>query len=280
MAKLKAFLTNLDGLDQSIASLYREDGDAGGYVLDAEDVDGWGIANVEQAKAGLSSSRRERDAARKELAALKKERETLAAQVAQLEADIEAATEGELDKKAIEEQVAKKLERQFKAQLDAVTAERDTHAKSVEALKSEYHSTLIDSEIARAASGGKWSFSPKVLGPHVRGRMRVVETEDGKREVVILDATGEPKIGSNGKPAVIDDLFAEYTRDQEFSQFITRKDQQPPKSGSDARSASGNRTSTPGKLVLTQDDLNDFDRYQSLKAQAAKEGRELVPPGA
>lgn len=279
MSKLKAFLPNLDGLDKALHAFYREEPDVG-YVLDAEDADGWSVANVANATAGVAGARRERDAARKELAALKAEREKLAAERAQLEADLEAATEGKLDKKAIEEQVQKRLERAHQQALQGISAERDTHAKAFSDLESEFHRTMVERAIAEAASGGKWSFNPKVLGSHIAGRLRVAKGEDGKRSLEILDANGEPRVALNGKPPTIDDLLADYTRDGDFAQFITRRDQQPPRSGSDARPATGANRTGSGGIAVTPADLADFRRYEQIKAQAAKEGRELILPGA
>ncbi len=276
--RLKTVVDSLDDIPEQFRDLYREgDGDfADRYVLDPEEADGYGLAHSGRLTGALEKERKTSKLATKERDEIRRKLDALAAEKAALE---EQLASGVPDAAKLREQLSAQIgkswesklkarEEELAAQIQALTQERD-------GLSKQFGATLFDAELGRVANGGKWKFAPRVLAPLIQGRTRI-ENEDGKVVLRVLDANGEPKF-ANGRPATLEDLVAEYSRDTDFGALIARADQQPP-GGSNPRPGAPRQSAGRRSIVLTHEDMQDFKRYEDLKAQAAKEGLELVIP--
>ncbi len=272
--KLRAVLASLDEVDPTLHGFYRADDAVDGrFVLDVEESEGYGLANVgalsgatKKERQAAANAARERDALKAKLAEIEQAKVALEEQLQsgvpdakQLRESLSAALKKQYDS------VLTSKESEWKAQHESATKRADALAKQLE--RAEFRAQL--------ASVTDFEFSPRVLEPHLRGRTRFeFDEEAGAMRMVILDANGEPKL-AGGKPATLRDLVAELSSDREFSSFIARKDGQP-KPGQPVKAQGSFRGAGP--IRLTQEDMSDFKRYEAAKAQAKAEGRELIIP--
>lgn len=112
---------------------------------------------------------------------------------------------GEGDWKALETQLVKKYEGE-------IEKERGERGK----MRSALEQYLIDREALSELA--KVSDSPKLLLPHIRSRMKVVE-QDGAFHARIVDETGNIRIGKGqgSSPMSLSELVEEMKQDKEFA---------------------------------------------------------------
>jgi hypothetical protein len=92
------------------------------------------------------------------------------------------------------------------------TEQKDGRIKS---LSAALERRLVDAEATSAIAAAKGS--PKVLLPHIKAHVRVVE-EDGEFVVQVVDAKGSQRIGdAKGTPMTIAQLVEEMKEDPDFS---------------------------------------------------------------
>lgn len=280
---LKAILESLDGLPPAVAALYRAgDGDQDGmYVLDVDAVDGWGLANVANATAGLAEARKKLRLAEKAAREKTTELEKLQARASELE-DALADNPDAKDRKALEAKLEANLRKQFEAKERELASERDSLKGTLTAKQERLQKLLIDQAIAAAASG-KYDFNRKILEGTLRGRLRVEADEEGNESLVVLDSNGEPMFGQGGRAASVEDMIADLAKDPDFGSVISLRQQGGNKhqSGGDRSSGGGDRRQTSsGARVrhLTLDEINDFGRFKAISEQAARDGIELISP--
>jgi hypothetical protein len=113
--------------------------------------------------------------------------------------------QGEGDFKQLEQQLVKKYE-------GLLEQERG----SVSRMRSAMEKHLIDS--AALSELAKVSDSPKLLLPHIRGRMKVVE-HDGEFHARIVDDSGNIRVGKGqgSSPMTLSELIEEMKSDKEFA---------------------------------------------------------------
>lgn len=199
-AALKLEVESLDEIDEPFRSAYEEKDGKFRLRLD-------GAEPVEDVKGLKSALERER-ADRKKFAALAKKFEGV---------DLERYEE--LQKKA---QDAEEREAEKKGQWESLKTQLiEKHGKDIEPLQSRIGSltkslekAMIDAEATRAVA--KLDGSTKLLLPHIRSRVRLVE-ENGQHVVVVVGDDGEPRVGNGkGDPMTIEDLVKEMRDDPEF----------------------------------------------------------------
>lgn len=185
MAKLKAALDSLDGLDDGIKGFYIEQD--GKFVLDAEGVDNSGLK---------SALEKERKAAR-DAEAKRRELETRFSGIdpdtyAEL---VKAHDEVEANKGTLEERVQKRVEKAIaeanKKLADALTT-ADTERKKANA----YQGRVLDDAIRAAAS--KAGLHPHAIDDALF-RGRAMFTLDDNGNAVQLDSDGQTVTGKDGK---------------------------------------------------------------------------------
>lgn len=105
------------------------------------------------------------------------------------------------------EQIKKQMIEQHEAEKRALVADKD---KMYETVKKNLVNAAATTEIA-ALNG-----VPQLLMSHIESRVTVVN-EDGKFEVRVLDAKGEPRVNAKGEYTTIKDLVTELREDPVFS---------------------------------------------------------------
>lgn len=200
MAKLKAVLESLDGLDESLQGFYTESAD-GKFRLDAE-----GVEDV----SGLKSA----------LAKEKKRRQDLESQVPdgfnpdeykQMKADREKLEREQLEAKGRWDQLEKQLVGKYEQRLTDAQKEKDGVQNAMERY-------LIDA--AAASELAKHSDTPKLLMPHIKSVMKVVQ-EDGQYHARVIDPTSgtvrvSPK-GQGSTPMDLSELIDEMKQSKDYA---------------------------------------------------------------
>lgn len=202
-------------------------------------------ARIAEATKGLKANRdqalREAKQARERLAAFEgvdpEEFKTLktAAQEAERK---RLASEG--DFKSLEKQLVEKYERELEN-------ERGTGKKYLTAMERYMIDAAAVSELA------KHSDSPKLLLPHVKSRMKVVE-QDGEFHARIVDENGNVRIGNGqgSSPMTLSELIEEMRQDKEFALAFRG-------SGSSGGGASKSSGGAGGAKVISKEDLYKGD---------------------
>lgn len=129
------------------------------------------------------------------------------------QADLDALAQAKAHEKAAR-QAAEKALKELKAAGEGNGAEAETLRGEITALTERLNSrdSSLKKSALEAAAGKVTSASkfPKVLAPHVMGRLQADIDESGNAVVTILDASGKPS------KMTFDELTAEFKKDKEF----------------------------------------------------------------
>lgn len=153
--------------------------------------------------------------------------------------------QGEGDWKALEGQLVKKYEGELER-------ERGERGKMRGALESY----LIDKEALSELA--KVSDSPKLLLPHIRSRMKVVE-QDGVYHARIVDENGQVRIGKGqgSSPMQLSELVEEMKADKEFAPAFRG-------TGSSGGGASRSNAGGGGSRTISRADLYKGDNLKKV----------------
>lgn len=185
MAKLKAVVDSLDGLEDGIKGLYVEQD--GKFILDAEGVDNSGL------KSALDKERK----ASRDAEAKRKETE---ARFSGIDPDryaelLDAHEKAEANKGTLDEQAQKRAQKA----IDAANKERDEALAAVGTERNRakaYQGRVLDDAI-RAAAAKAGLHQHAIDDALFRGR--AMFTLDDNGNAVQLDSDGQPVIGKDGK---------------------------------------------------------------------------------
>ena len=185
MAKLKAALDSLDGLDDGIKGFYIEQD--GKFILDAEGVD----------NSGLKSALEKERTAKREAETRRKEIETRFSGIdpdtyAEL---VKAHEEAEANKGTLEERAQKHAQKAIDA-INVKLAEALTTADTERKRAKAYQGRVLDDAI-RAAAAKAGIHQHAIDDALFRGR--AMFTLDDNGNAVQLDSDGQPVIGKDGK---------------------------------------------------------------------------------
>lgn len=278
--RLKTVVDSLDGIPEAFRSLYTEGHDdfEGRYVLDVDEAEGFGLANSGKLTGALHKERTTAKAALKERDSIKAKLEALEQEKAALE---EQLASGVPDAKTLREQLQAQLTKQFDSRFASTKTEFEQQLKDAveerDTLAKQFEEALFDASLGQVASGGKFKFPVKVLAPHIRGRTRIEKDDTGRRVLRVLDANGEPKF-SNGRPATLEDLIADFARDNEFGSLISRPDAQGPDREMGRRTNGRVQQSTGQTVVLNESELTDFKAFENRVKEAEAAGKRVIPP--
>lgn len=158
----------------------------------------------------------------------------------------DAAAEAER-KKAESEGDFKSLEKQL---IEKHTVELGARDKRISALQAALEQRLVDAEATRELAEAKGS--ARVLLPHVKSQVKVVESDDGEFSVQVVDARGNPRIADGkGTPMTLKDLVGEMRNDPEFARAFDG-------TGSSGGGASKSNAGGGGARVVARDDNASF----------------------
>jgi hypothetical protein len=105
-----------------------------------------------------------------------------------------------------------KREAQLQERFTKETESKDGRIKS---LSSALERRLVDAEATSAVAAAKGS--PKVLLPHIKAHVKVVE-DNGEFVVQVVDSNGNPRVGdAKGNPMTIAQLVEELKADPDFA---------------------------------------------------------------
>jgi hypothetical protein len=177
-----------------------------GYYIEKDGK--YHLEDVTSLRNSMQHAKRERDEAKKRAQSVDRW-EKLGKSPEEIENLLAAQTKAEEDKlnKAgewdkLKAQMNEKHQAELKAKDDAL-------GKLRQAL--ERH--LVDAAATNAIAEAKGV--PKLLLPHVRSSVRVVE-EDGNFEVRVVDDKGDPRVNGKGDPLTIADLVGEMRQSEVF----------------------------------------------------------------
>jgi len=261
--ELLTVLENLENVNEALRPFYREDN--GRYILNASPVGNFELADTAALKKALNAER----SAKENLAKSMKKYEKYAD--IDLDAAIEAQSKlAEFDAGNIDMQA--EVQRKLKAQADQLVTQ---HGEETEALKNridklmgKLRTLMVDNVAITAITEAKGNV--KNLLPHVRDRVKVVETDDDF-DIQVLTEQGEPAVDGQAKAISIDALIKGFVK--EFP-FAFKGTESTGGGGAGKQSIAG--TADAGKLVISQEEARDPVRYRAARERAAKEGLKLV----
>jgi hypothetical protein len=191
---LPAVIDSLDSVDEKFRSEYKQID--GKFILDVVKTGDYELANVQATMSSLSAARKERDDAKKML----KQWEGLEPAAAR-----EALKKLEEFSKLDPEAMARAKVEEFRTK---IVGEHQTVVKGlndkIAALTSNLSEQLITNSAQSAIAQFGGSKHAKLLLPHILGRTRLRETENGRHVVEVLDDAGGVQLGdANGTPMTI-----------------------------------------------------------------------------
>lgn len=284
MAKLRAVLDSLDGLDEIQAGFYVEgQGDyEGRYVLDVEEADGLALANATKALKARDQEKKTAQRLRGEAEKAKRDLEAAMEQLEELKGS--AGQTPDVDK------LRDKLEKDATARIEAVKAEM---AEKLTALSGErdryrtdYETTRLETELDRALElDGIEPVSRPGVKALLKQFARWEDTEDGSRELRFMDLDGETPlhVTQGGMPRVGGgrDLAMKLAKHADFEGMFRAN----APSGGNAASARAAASRSGGMggakpYHVQPGEMRDRGRYQQLQKQAEAGEITLVFPGA
>lgn len=198
---LQLTLDSVEGLDDSLKTLYRE-GDDKKFHLE---VDGLDRRTTEAVEAATKRANREAVEERKK----RQQWEKLGRTADEIEAILEAQAKAEEDKATkagefdkVKAQIVEKHQTELKKYQDLMAAKD----RSIQTY-------LIDSQATAAIAEAKGS--TKLLLPILQQHLKVVE-DNGQFQVRVFDAKGEPRVDKNGDPLALTEFVSELRASEDF----------------------------------------------------------------
>lgn len=256
---LKGILATLDGLDETVAKLYKKRDD-GKFILDVEGM-------VEREK--LDEFRDNNTSLKSQIENLQRAADLYKgidpAKAKEALAKLQEIQEKKLiDEGKIEELLTQRTERmklEFAEQLAAKEKMIGDLTGRVDAAGKEKDRYIITNELARAVDSSDLGFQSGVaalLEPQVLSQFAI---RDGK--VVAVKSDGSLQFGKEGNPKTLPEFLGEVAKERPF---LVRAS-----SGSGANNGSPARQGGQG-ITLTEEQLRDPKAYRAAKADAEKRG--------
>lgn len=109
------------------------------------------------------------------------------------------------------EDLIRELNEKTQKEVETLRLEKEQVKQTMQSKLDKY---LIEKELAEALN--KEGVKTKVLNPHIRPNLKVVEDELGEYRTVVVDKDGEPRLNQSGKLMTITDLLTEMKSDEDF----------------------------------------------------------------
>lgn len=207
MTELQAHISTTEGLDESVASFYSEQGD-GSFLLNVTGANGYELENTTALKSALGKERANAQNANK---ALKAYDGLDASQAREALEKIEEYANFDPDAKVAE--AIKVREAQLIKQHQVALVTMTDENKS---LVSQLEQNLITSSATKALAENEGSVD--LLLPHVMSQTRMRRTENGSFIAEVVDSSGNPRIGdAQGSPMSISQLVEEMKTSDAFA---------------------------------------------------------------
>jgi hypothetical protein len=231
---MKAVIEKLEAVPEALRGEYRQD-EAGRFVLNVEPAEGYTLENTAGLKNALADEKTARREAAKRAQALEAEQEKLSRKLESLQGVTPENVQKRIEevRQAVAESSAKEI-----AARDARLMEKDRQIEDY----------LVGGEITREVA--KADGNIELLMPHVRGRVRLVDADGGKKAVEVLAQNGKPLYKSDGTPGTIADIIPEFV--QRFPGAFKA-------SGATGSGAQGSATGSAGGRKVSQDEYDKMD---------------------
>jgi len=218
-------IKSLSEVDTNLQVFYVEDADSGEFTLRDDQITATAISVLSGQQAVIERLRNENKSAKDsavDLSALSEFGSDPATIAESVKAKIE-----ELTSKAShgQQEVAARIDTIKKQHAEALAAANSNHETELGKARSELHSYMMDTSVMAAAT--TWpGLSPKLVAPFVRQQMQVQEI-DGKPQVVVVDANGQPRYSKTteraGELMRPDELLMEMSGQDEYRQLFPSK---------------------------------------------------------
>lgn len=214
---LKAKLANLDGLDDSVAALYRQEGEGEDafYVLNVENAEGVEFGDASTLHSELIEIRQRR----KELERTLKEFEGL---------DPEKVHEAlaMLDNHRPEEEAQRYVDAEVEKRKQAMEAEVEAARQDAVTWKQRMRKLVVGDAIEKAAARAGF-VSPKLMA-RLQDQLSIgVERRDDSFEAVPVDSHGRRRLAASGDgrvhPMTLDEYMRELSRLPEYAELTRRQ---------------------------------------------------------
>lgn len=144
---------------------------------------------------------------------------------------------------------------------------QDREGKLLKALER----TMVDADARAVLAEEDLQGNPTLLLPHIRGRVKIVETDDGFERQVLLPDGKTPMLNAESKPATLRDLFVELKAKQEFGGAFKGVNHSgggtPPNGGGGGTPPAGTKRSEMSAIQRVQFiEKNGQDAYLKLPA--------------
>ena len=193
---MKAVIEKLEAVPEALRGEYKQD-EAGRFVLTVEPAEGYTLENTAGLKNALADEKTARREAAKRSQALEAEQEKLSRKLESLQGVTPENVQKRIEevRQAVAESSAKEI-----AARDARLMDKDRQIEDY----------LVGGEITREVA--KADGNIELLMPHVRGRVRLVDAEGGRKQVEVLAHNGKPLYKSDGTPGTIADIIPEFVQ--------------------------------------------------------------------
>lgn len=247
------------------------------YVLDVEEVDGWGLDNVSGLKSSLS---KEREAAQKYARDVERYKDIDPDKAREAFKKLEKLGDGTSDEKikALVDSAVRQVEEKHAVEKKGLVDRQGVLTRAVQ-------KSLVDAEIARVLSG---KGSVDLLIEPLRKHIQVVEDKDGNFTTRVVGEDGTPlltrKQGSNGPMSAEEFILGPFKADQRYARAfdgdgITGDGAGAAGKGGGAGPGGGGGSGGGKKFTIKESEARDPRAYQAVKAEAAKANQyvEIVP---
>lgn len=244
---LKAFVSDVSTLDESVQSMYKET--EGGYVLDVEEADGYSLENVSGLKSALGKERSSVDELTKKVRKYEKQYEgvdpeeyrTVKAEYERLvgldpEKEADKIADAKINDKLTKKQ--KEWQKQHEETVAPLTAKLSVYEEQLHKLMVEntINSTLADNGVLPGYA--------ELLASQARSSAKLVDS-DGVPVVAVMEGN-TPRVRGDGQNMTVADLVAEYK--EKYPDMFSAKF----KSGGGSMHSS--RGAAPAKKELNKDE--------------------------
>ena len=258
---LKALLDNLDGVDESIASLYTEQN--GRYVLGVEAVDGYALEDIGGLKSSLAKERKNaRDANTQLLKFGDIDPDTAIDAIGKL---------GDIDNWSPDDKVKEQIANREKVLTAKFTKDMEAANGELATVRGQLENQLIHNTAMEALTelGG----NAQLLMPHITSQTKL-ELIDGKYVAQVIDENGVPRVSM--KTGSMDSMsVGELVSSMRDSETFAPAFAGSGATGSGTSGSSVGSNASGKNLNMTWEQAHDVDSYRAMRQQAESAGSQL-----
>lgn len=254
---LKASYDNKSDIPESLASLYKEQGDK--FILDAE-----GVEDVSGLKNALESERELRRSLEKKVGKTNVSNDKLSPSERDELANLRRARQEAEDKALLDKGEYNKLEQRLHTDYGSKLSAKD---EDINKYRTSLHETLLENAANVALINHKGDVN--LLGRHVKDHLKV-EEQDGSFKVFVKDGdTTRYSLKDPKKPMSVDELVeTEFLTHDSFAKAFEGR------GNSGGGTPSGYSNGRGGSVTITRDQARNPRAYRAAAEAARKAGQQ------